>query len=557
MDNLKKKILQCSITFLFMCVLTIGCWLNVKENISKEVLDNDPMKDGCMTYAEDDGTSLEMVTLDNAIYLSGSNDFGSVTDAKMGIDVSKYQKDIDWNAVRNAGYEFAFIRVGYRGSGTGKLVEDPYYRQNMQGALNAGVKVGVYVFSQAISPTEAIEEADFIVNRVTGYNVTMPLVLDYEFVGNGEGRLWDAQLPKQAGTDICNAFCQRIEEYGYTSMVYANKNMLENYIDGPQIANKYLIWLAQYRDSVTYKGNFNFWQYSSKGSVPGISGNVDMNYWFIKDGVEDFALQGMDYRDGRWAYYSHGSIDTSYTGIASNQYGMWYIREGYLDTSYTGIAMAKDGEWYLVVNGAVDTQFTGMSEENGTWFYFTNGKIDWDFTGYAQNAYGWWWIKNGVVATDCTGVVCSNGLFRYIQNGLVDFEYTGMAQYEKTWLYFEHGDWSTNYVGLAQNAYGWWFITNGILDENYTGYAQNTYGWWWVKNGMVATDYTGMVCSNGLFRYVENGLVDFGYTGMACNEYGWWYYRDGQIDFGYTGMACNESGWWYYRNGTIDWSYTA
>ena len=551
MNNQKIKILQCSTIFIFTCALIMGCWLNVKGSIIKQDLDNDPMKDGCMTYAEDDGTSLEMVTLDNAIYLSGSNDFGSVTDAKMGIDVSKYQKDIDWNAVRNAGYEFAFIRVGYRGSGTGKLVEDPYYRQNMQGALNAGVKVGVYVFSQAISPTEAIEEADFIVNRVTGYNVTMPLVLDYEFVGNGEGRLWDAQLPKQAGTDICNAFCQRIEEYGYTSMVYANKNMLENYIDGPQIANKYLIWLAQYRDSVTYKGNFNFWQYSSKGSVPGISGNVDMNYWFIKDGVEDFALQGMDYRDGRWAYYSHGSIDTSYTGIASNQYGMWYIREGYLDTSYTGIAMAKDGEWYLVVNGAVDTQFTGMSEENGTWFYFTNGKIDWDFTGYAQNTYGWWWIKNGVVATDCTGVVCSNGLFRYIQNGLVDFEYTGMAQYEKTWLYFEHGDWSTNYVGLAQNAYGWWFITNGILDENYTGYAQNTYGWWWVKNGMVATDYTGMVCSNGLFRYVENGLVDFGYTGMACNEYGWWYYSNGRLDLNYTGKAYNQYGEWQFCNGQI------
>ena len=101
MNNQKMKILQCSTIFIFTCALIMGCWLNVKGSIIKQDLDNDPMKDGCMTYAEDDGTSLEMVTLDNAIYLSGSNDFGSVTDAKMGIDVSKYQKDIDWNAVRN------------------------------------------------------------------------------------------------------------------------------------------------------------------------------------------------------------------------------------------------------------------------------------------------------------------------------------------------------------------------------------------------------------------------------------------------------------------------
>lgn len=225
-----------------------------------------------------------------------------------GIDVSKYQGSIDWNQVKQAGIDFAFIRVAYRGASTGSLFTDPNYAANIQSAAAAGVKVGVYVYSQAVSPDEGVEEANYVLSLIRGYNVTMPVIMDYEYSSGGGGRLQNANLSKDTATATVNAFSAQVAASGYTPMVYANKNMLENALNTGSIP--YLIWLANYTTSTSYAGDYRAWQYSSKGSVAGISGNVDMDFWYGDMSnisyVQGASYNGVDYSavfDA--AYYSN------------------------------------------------------------------------------------------------------------------------------------------------------------------------------------------------------------------------------------------------------------
>lgn len=208
-----------------------------------------------------------------------------------GIDVSYYQKTIDWQKVKAAGIDFAFIRVGYRGYGkAGTLSEatkDTCYETNMKNATAAGVKVGVYIFSQAITVEEAVEEADYILNHLGSYQISMPLIMDYEYASGTSdgGRIKTAKLSKEDATAICLAFCNRIAEAGYTPMVYANMSMLTSQLNPEVITNSgYRIWLANYTTNTTYTGAYDFWQYSSTGKVDGISTNVDMNFYYAKPG---------------------------------------------------------------------------------------------------------------------------------------------------------------------------------------------------------------------------------------------------------------------------------
>lgn len=213
-----------------------------------------------------------------------------------GIDISQWQGGkIDWNLVKAAGIDFAFIRVGYRGYGAaGTLSEntkDVYFDKNMQNAYAAGVNTGVYIFSQAITVTEAIEEANYILNHIGNYPVTMPLVMDYEYYSDAgnSGRLFDAKLSKEQATAICLAFCDTIAEAGYTPMIYANQSMLENQLNAADItARGYRTWLANYTTNTTYAGDFDFWQYSSSGKVDGILDSkgkpaaIDMNFYYTR-----------------------------------------------------------------------------------------------------------------------------------------------------------------------------------------------------------------------------------------------------------------------------------
>lgn len=193
-----------------------------------------------------------------------------------GIDVSKYQYNIDWNAVKASGIDFAIIRVGYRGYGTGALVEDPYFRKNIQGANAAGVKVGLYFYSQAINEQEAVEEASMVIRLIqeTGGRVSYPIYFDTEKVANDTGRA--DGISRDQRTRNAVAFCNAIQGAGYRAGVYSYASWFYNNLNMASLTG-YSIWIAQYRDQLDFKYNYDIWQYTSSGTVPGVSTRVDMN----------------------------------------------------------------------------------------------------------------------------------------------------------------------------------------------------------------------------------------------------------------------------------------
>lgn len=222
-------------------------------------------EDTAVADAREDSDQTELQSLQNA---SGSS--------RVGIDVSKWNGEIDWDKVRNAGVEFAVIRAGYRGSVTGSLVEDPYFAANMKGAAASGIPVGVYFFTQAVNEVEAVEEASAVIRLVREYNLEYPIFIDTEGAG-GRGRA--DGLDPETRTLVCEAFCRTIENANYRAGVYASRNWYNNnlYVDR---LDKYFIWLAEYRSVPLYQGYYQMWQHTSKGAIDGIEGNVDMNIYY-------------------------------------------------------------------------------------------------------------------------------------------------------------------------------------------------------------------------------------------------------------------------------------
>lgn len=195
--------------------------------------------------------------------------------AKTGVDVSFYQKEIDWQAVAADGIDFAIIRVGYRGYTEGGLILDKCFEQNIQGALDAGLEVGVYFFSQAISPEEAREEAAYVLEQLEGYEVTYPVVFDWEYITSGEGARTEG-MDGETLTQCALAFCKEIRQGGYEPMVYFNQDMGYLTYDLREFTDLAL-WLAEYDERPDFYYHFDLWQYTHTGTVAGIEGNVDLN----------------------------------------------------------------------------------------------------------------------------------------------------------------------------------------------------------------------------------------------------------------------------------------
>lgn len=253
--------------------------IQVRQEIEYRVLDNieylmlteddiDPEKeDKAVNGAAEDADGTENMEL--------QFDNGS---AKLGIDVSKWNQEIDWAAVKEAGIEFAIIRCGYRGASTGALVIDPRYKENIEGAIEAGIPVGVYFFTQARDEVEAVEEASMVIRLIEDYDVDYPVFLDSESAG-GRGRA--DGLDSDERTRAHRAFLQTIQAAGYETGIYASRNWLKDRIDMTRLSD-YRIWLAEYADAPTYdEYYYHMWQYTSKGTVDGISTNVDLNLCYM------------------------------------------------------------------------------------------------------------------------------------------------------------------------------------------------------------------------------------------------------------------------------------
>ncbi len=201
-----------------------------------------------------------------------ASDGSLAMNSTLGIDVSKWNGSIDWNAVRNSGVTFVIIRCGYRGSSTGALIKDQKFDNYIAGAEAAGLNIGLYVFSQAITEREAVEEASMAVSLASGHRISLPIFIDTEKASNGRAN----GLGAGERTQIMKAFCETVKSSGYTPGIYASKSWFENQLNMGEL-NQYRIWLAQYASQATYGGKYDMWQYTSRGSVSGISGNVDMN----------------------------------------------------------------------------------------------------------------------------------------------------------------------------------------------------------------------------------------------------------------------------------------
>lgn len=208
-------------------------------------------------------------------YTFANNGVLSMGNGTFGIDVSKWNGNIDWNAVKNSGVTYVIIRCGFRGSTQGALIEDAMFRRNIEGAQAAGIQVGVYFYTQAVNEVEAVEEASMVLALVQKYRISYPIFIDTEASGGRADR-----ISRETRTAVCRAFCETIRNAGYTPGIYASKSWFNDKLNTSSLSS-YKIWLAQYATKPTYTGRYDLWQYSDKGTINGISGKVDVNYSYL------------------------------------------------------------------------------------------------------------------------------------------------------------------------------------------------------------------------------------------------------------------------------------
>lgn len=226
-----------------------------------------------------EGLQANTVTMEQ-IELLDNGEYQYIKDGKVashkGIDVSKYQKQIDWKLVAADGVEYAFIRVGCRGYGkSGKLIQDELFHQNVQGALEQGIEVGAYFFTQAITEDEAVKETELIIKALEGYDITYPVAIDVERIKNDKARQ-DA-LTAEERTALCKIFCEKIKEAGYTPMVYGTNETFSELLIPEELA-EYDFWICETDGSMTFPYEFAVWQYSHKGKVSGISTDANLSF---------------------------------------------------------------------------------------------------------------------------------------------------------------------------------------------------------------------------------------------------------------------------------------
>lgn len=194
----------------------------------------------------------------------------------LGIDVSYWQGDIDWEQVKSAGIEYVMLRIGWRGSEMGLMFPDDNIKVNYEGAKAAGLKVGGYFFSQAVSTQEAIEEAEFVLDIIKDWELDFPVAFDWEYL-TAEDRT--GAVSGQTQTSCAVAFCETIRQAGFQPMVYFNPDHAVNRLDLERLT-PYGFWLALYHDQLDFPYRVDMWQYTSTGTVPGIQGKVDINLMF-------------------------------------------------------------------------------------------------------------------------------------------------------------------------------------------------------------------------------------------------------------------------------------
>ena len=406
-----------------------------------------------------------------------------------GIDVSYHNGTIDWKRVKQSEVEYAIIRCGY---GTNdKSQDDKKWEENVKGCIDNNIPYGVYLYSYADTVEKASSEADHAIRLLQGKKLKYPVYYDLE-----EDKLRD-KISKQTIADIAQTFCDKLSAKGYTVGIYANKDWFTNYLTDSRF-NNWTKWVAQYNTVCNYKGKYDMWQCSSTGRVPGISGNVDLNY-------------------------SYSPFENSYGGGNTNNGGT--------TNKYSDGLNEIEGELYYFKNNRIDTSYSGLAQYGNEWYYIENGKVNWNYTGLAQRGIEWF----------------------YIEKGKLNWNHSGIVEYNNQWFYVERGRLNWNYTGLGQSGNDWYYIERGRVNWGYTGLVQKGNEWFYVKGGKLDWSYTGLVQKGNEWFFVRNGRLDWGYTGLACNGEYYFYVKNGRLDWNYSGYAQIDGQGEYYevRNGRL------
>ena len=406
-----------------------------------------------------------------------------------GIDVSYHNGTIDWKRVKQSEVEYAIIRCGY---GTNdKNQDDKKWEENVKGCIDNNIPYGVYLYSYADTVEKASSEADHAIRLLQGKKLKYPVYYDLE-----EDKLRD-KISKQTIADIAQTFCDKLSAKGYTVGIYANKDWFTNYLTDSRF-NNWTKWVAQYNTVCNYKGKYDMWQCSSTGRVPGISGNVDLNY-------------------------SYSPFENSYGGGNTNNGGT--------TNKYSDGLNEIEGELYYFKNNRIDTSYSGLAQYGNEWYYIENGKVNWNYTGLDQRGIEWF----------------------YIENGKLNWNHSGIVEYNNQWFYVERGRLNWNYTGLGQSGNDWYYIERGRVNWGYTGLVQKGNEWFYVKGGKLDWSYTGLVQKGNEWFFVRNGRLDWGYTGLACNGEYYFYVKNGRLDWNYSGYAQIDGQGEYYevRNGRL------
>lgn len=412
-----------------------------------------------------------------------------------GIDVSEHQGRIDWNAVKASGIDFAILRVGFGAPSWGGRV-DYQFNRNISECERLGIPYGVYIYSYAFDNQQAADEASMVINCLSGHNPRLPVYYDLEdnlIIANG----------RQTGiASRAQVFCNRISAAGYEPGIYANLNWFNNILtDSVFKSSSWDHWIAQYNSQCDYTGNYSFWQYKSNGKVPGINGNVDMNYAYV-----DVSLYHWQLIDSTWYYAA--SNGKAYAG--------WLF---------------QSGTWYWLEPDAGGAMATGLHECNGSLYWFNaSGAMA---TGWLLDG-GTWYYATGSGAL-ARGPVSVGGV-PYCFDARTGAMLTG---------YQTDAQGVRRYFGSCGPLNGW-----GLVDGS----------WYWFANGIAST---GWLYTGGSWYWLDPDAGGAMVTGLhACNGSAYWFNSSGAMATGWvldggtwyyaTGSGALASGW-LNLNGTWYW----
>ena len=412
-----------------------------------------------------------------------------------GIDVSEHQGRIDWDAVKASGIDFAILRVGFGAPSFGGRV-DYQFNRNISECERLGIPYGVYVYSYAFDNQQAADEASMVIDCLSGHNPRLPVYYDLEdktIIADG----------RQSGiASRAQTFCNKISSAGYKPGIYANLNWFNNILTDPVFkSGSWDHWIAQYNSQCHYTGSYSFWQYTSRGKVSGISGNVDMNYAYV-----DVSLYYWQLKEGTWHYAT--SDGKAYTG---------WLRQG--------------GAWYWLDPDAGGAMATGLHECNGSMYWFNaSGAMA---TGWVLDG-GTWYYATGSGAL-ARGPVSVGGV-PYCFDARTGAMLTGYQTDAQGVRRYFGSCGPLNGWGLVDGS--WYWFADGIASNGwlYTGGS-----WYWLDPDAGGAMVTGLhACNGSAYWFDASGAMANGWV----LDGGTWYYA--------TGSGALASGWlslsgaWYW-----------